>query len=236
MRSKLSVIVVLVCILLLAFFYLRPYSNIEINAATAYYQSYSQLQRNIEKYVDMLGNYNNTEEKIYLERALIKLESITENLAIFKLINQIDFRDTIINEKVIKPDIFTIVILNDMETYYYDSFDILNYYIEDKDIKLDKSKFKDFVNYNELIFSGLTHEEVGYDSEKKEFKVVLDELNLAYKNQLSTNSVDFHKGWIEVFLKEYYDPLYKYSLEKIEDKIIFRGSSKEVTDFFKTLK
>ncbi len=68
------------------------------------------------------------------------------------------------------------------------------------------------------------------------FKVVLDELNLAYKNQLSTNSVDFHKGWIEVFLKEYYDPLYKYSLEKIEDKIIFRGSSKEVTDFFKTLK
>lgn len=68
------------------------------------------------------------------------------------------------------------------------------------------------------------------------FKVVLNELDLAYKNQLSTNSIDSHKSWIEVFLKEYYDPLYKYSLENIEDKVIFRGNSKEVSEFLKTLK
>ena len=68
------------------------------------------------------------------------------------------------------------------------------------------------------------------------FKVVLNELNLAYNNQLSTNSMDAHKNWIEIFLKEYYDPLYKYSLENNKDKIIFRGNSLEVNEFLEDLR
>lgn len=67
------------------------------------------------------------------------------------------------------------------------------------------------------------------------FKVVLNELNLAYNNQLSTNSMDAHKNWIEIFLKEYYDPLYKYSLENNKDKIIFRGNALEVNEFLNSL-
>lgn len=42
-------------------------------------------------------------------------------------------------------------------------------------LRLEKSTFNNFVHYNQLILSGLTPEVVGYDSENKEFKVVLDE-------------------------------------------------------------
>lgn len=50
----------------------RPYNNVEFNAATIYYQSYSQLHRAVNEYVDMLEQYSDTADKLYLERALIK--------------------------------------------------------------------------------------------------------------------------------------------------------------------
>ena len=68
------------------------------------------------------------------------------------------------------------------------------------------------------------------------FKKVIDELEFAYKNQLSTGNIDYHKYWIELFLKEYYDPLYKYSLEMVKNKIIFNGNYKDVKEYLNALK
>jgi hypothetical protein len=173
MRNKLTIIIVITCLLLLTIFHLRPYNNVEFNAATVYYQSYSQLNRNISQYVGLLENYSNTEEEIYLEKALIKLDNVMDNLTIFKLINQIDFRDTFLNEKVVKPEFFSIENLEQFESNYHYSVDILKLYLEEN--VLENSSFEDFVYYNQLILNGLTTKEVGYNPEKKEFRVVLDE-------------------------------------------------------------
>ena len=70
------------------------------------------------------------------------------------------------------------------------------------------------------------------------FKKVLDELNFAYKTQLSSGNIDYHKYWIELFLKEYYDPMYSYTLQNDRNNktIIFEGNSKEVLEYLKNLK
>lgn len=65
------------------------------------------------------------------------------------------------------------------------------------------------------------------------FKKVLDELTLSYNTQIKTGNIEYHKNWIELFLKEYYDPLYSYGLEKNKDKIIFEGNSLEVMEYLK---
>ncbi|MBD7916503.1 tRNA 2-selenouridine(34) synthase MnmH [Clostridium sp. Sa3CUN1] len=70
------------------------------------------------------------------------------------------------------------------------------------------------------------------------FKKVLDELNFAYKTQLNSGKIDYHKYWIELFLKEYYDPMYSYTLQKDRNNktIIFEGNSNEVLEYLKNLK
>jgi hypothetical protein len=121
----------------------------------------------------MLEDYSNTKEEIYLEQALIKLEKIIDNLTIFKLTNQINFRDAFLNENVINPDIFSIENLEHFESNYLYSFDVLKLYLDDNG--LQKSSFQDFVHYNKLILNGLIAKEVGYNPEKKEFIIDLDE-------------------------------------------------------------
>lgn len=66
-------------------------------------------------------------------------------------------------------------------------------------------------------------------------RLLINEFNSAFKNQLSTNSVDSHKKWIEIFLKDYYDPLYGYSLNRNKDKIIFKGNFKSTLEYLKHL-
>ena len=66
------------------------------------------------------------------------------------------------------------------------------------------------------------------------FKKVLDELTFAYNEQIKTGKIEYHKNWIELFLKEYYDPMYSYNLEKDRDKIIFEGNSLEVLEYLKS--
>jgi tRNA 2-selenouridine synthase len=42
------------------------------------------------------------------------------------------------------------------------------------------------------------------------------------------NDFEAHKVWIDSLLKDYYDPRYKYSLDKFPGQIVFRGSPEEV--------
>jgi tRNA 2-selenouridine synthase len=68
------------------------------------------------------------------------------------------------------------------------------------------------------------------------FNIVINELDKAYKNQLSTGNIDLHRTWIERFLRDYYDPLYKYSIEKHNYDLLYKGNTEEVYEYFKTLK
>ena len=63
------------------------------------------------------------------------------------------------------------------------------------------------------------------------FKVVIDELKRAYIMQGFSNNYEYHKVWIELFLVNYYDPMYKHSIEKDKRNIIFSGDKKAVFEF-----
>ena len=68
------------------------------------------------------------------------------------------------------------------------------------------------------------------------FNIVINELDKAYKNQLSTGNIDLHRNWIERFLRDYYDPLYKYSIEKHNYDLLYKGNTEEVYEYLNTLK
>ncbi|EJO5347281.1 tRNA 2-selenouridine(34) synthase MnmH [Clostridium botulinum] len=66
-------------------------------------------------------------------------------------------------------------------------------------------------------------------------KAIIEELKLAYKTQIQTNSVDRHRNWIELFLTNYYDPMYKHSMDKSNRSVMFKGDSREVLEYIEEL-
>ena len=53
----------------------------------------------------------------------------------------------------------------------------------------------------------------------------------AFRVQKVSGELTQHKGWIEVLLREYYDPMYDYQIEKSPIPILFRGSAEEILAF-----
>ncbi|WP_028876438.1 tRNA 2-selenouridine(34) synthase MnmH [Teredinibacter turnerae] len=60
-----------------------------------------------------------------------------------------------------------------------------------------------------------------------ELSGILD--NALAQHRLGDNSCHLH--WIEILLRDYYDPMYNFQMEKKKHRVIFRGSPAEVTDF-----
>ena len=42
--------------------------------------------------------------------------------------------------------------------------------------------------------------------------------------------VDAHQRWIEILLTEYYDPMYRYQMERRGGAVLFRGTRAEVLE------
>ncbi|MCK7342349.1 tRNA 2-selenouridine(34) synthase MnmH [Enterobacter kobei] len=61
-----------------------------------------------------------------------------------------------------------------------------------------------------------------------EFTALLDS---ALIEQQRSGNTDAHFSWLVPLLKEYYDPMYGYQLEKKAEKIVFRGTYNEVADW-----
>jgi hypothetical protein len=173
MKTKVIIAVVVLVLVSTAFLVFRPYSSAEKNSATVYYQSYSQLQASIGQYVGMLENYHSTEDDVYLENAMVRLDNIRDNINIFTIVDNINFRNTYVNEKVVQTDLITERYLQDLKTHYSNSSSVLEQYLEDK--RIGDTSFEDFLHFNQLIFNGLTTEELGYHTDTKEYRVVLDE-------------------------------------------------------------
>lgn len=58
-------------------------------------------------------------------------------------------------------------------------------------------------------------------------------LNTALDEQLRTGQVDLHRLWIDVLLKEYYDPMYAYQLDSKQPRIEFAGDRSAVLEYLK---
>lgn len=52
-----------------------------------------------------------------------------------------------------------------------------------------------------------------------------------FKNAKTTQSSQCHKEWIKYLLKEYYDPMYDYQIEKRSSRVVFRGNEEEIKEF-----
>ena len=59
-------------------------------------------------------------------------------------------------------------------------------------------------------------------------------LDAALTTQLTTGSTDGHLAWLVPLLEEYYDPMYRYQLEKKAEKVVFHGEWAEVAEWVKT--
>ena len=53
----------------------------------------------------------------------------------------------------------------------------------------------------------------------------------AFLEQQFTGDLTRHKAWIEILLREYYDPMYDYQIEKSEIAIAFEGNAVEISAY-----
>jgi len=65
------------------------------------------------------------------------------------------------------------------------------------------------------------------------YKAVCQLFDEAVAEQKKSTSLEKYKVWIEYLLREYYDPMYDYQIEKNASRIIFRGNEKEIEAFLK---
>ena len=62
-----------------------------------------------------------------------------------------------------------------------------------------------------------------------------DIFEYAVNEQLRSGSLDAHKEWVEYLLREYYDPMYDYQIQKRSDQVAFRGDSDAVLGYLENL-
>lgn len=68
---------------------------------------------------------------------------------------------------------------------------------------------------------------LGGDREKR----VSAALNMALAHQETTGETIKHRAWIEILLREYYDPMYDYQLKKKTNKRVFEGTHADVRKY-----
>ncbi len=60
-------------------------------------------------------------------------------------------------------------------------------------------------------------------------------LSDACTHQQQTGELDKHKCWVELLLRDYYDPMYEYQLTKKENTVLFRGDRVSVLQYLRNL-
>jgi len=58
-------------------------------------------------------------------------------------------------------------------------------------------------------------------------------MDQALAEQASRGAVDLHRGWIEILLRQYYDPMYAYQRENKAERILFAGEQDAVVEFLR---
>lgn len=68
------------------------------------------------------------------------------------------------------------------------------------------------------------------------YKTVCVLFENAFNEQTKSGDLELYKEWIAYLLKEYYDPMYDYQIEKQASRVAFRGSHDEVFEYLQALK
>ena len=58
-----------------------------------------------------------------------------------------------------------------------------------------------------------------------------DEIQKDMNEAFKLNKKILHKEWIQKILINYYDPMYKYQLNKRKDLVLFEGNYEDVKDY-----
>ena len=72
---------------------------------------------------------------------------------------------------------------------------------------------------------------IGYER----YSTIKTAFSEAFTLQQSTGEVTQHKAWLEMLLRDYYDPMYDYQIEKSEMSVAFKGNYEEVLGYFEGL-
>ncbi len=103
---------------------------------------------------------------------------------------------------------------------------IVDRYQETKNFFLDDEKAN--IEFSLHLISSLKRLEKRLGGERT--RKILSLLENALRTQTNDN-FESHRIWLEEITKLYYDPLYKFKLEKKKSRIVFRGSREEVFDW-----
>ena len=103
---------------------------------------------------------------------------------------------------------------------------IVDRYQETKNFFLDDEKAN--IEFSLHLTSSLKRLEKRLGGERT--RKILSLLENALRTQTNDN-FESHRIWLKEITKLYYDPLYKFKLEKKKSRIVFRGSREEVFDW-----
>lgn len=53
----------------------------------------------------------------------------------------------------------------------------------------------------------------------------------ALQEQKRSGSFDLYRDWVEYLLREYYDPMYDYQIQKRSERVVFRGNAVDVQEY-----
>lgn len=88
-----------------------------------------------------------------------------------------------------------------------------------------------WIAYSEYLHHGLYAIRKRLGSQRAiELTKLLDEALIA---QRQTEKTDVHFSWLTPLLHEYYDPMYRYQLSKKLDRVVFKGTYDEVSEWAK---
>ena len=96
-----------------------------------------------------------------------------------------------------------------------------------------KDAEKGFECFSDYLFEGLLRIQKRLGLER--YKDANGLLTNALHTQFITGDVSAHKDWITLLLREYYDPMYAYQIQKNNASIAFRGSYTEVLEWARQL-
>ncbi|QVK17540.1 tRNA 2-selenouridine(34) synthase MnmH [Mycoplasmatota bacterium] len=65
-------------------------------------------------------------------------------------------------------------------------------------------------------------------------KYVMEAFESANQHQMNTDNPNVHSNWLDILLKEYYDPMYEYQIKTTTKDILFKGNTEEVYEYLKT--
>jgi len=110
--------------------------------------------------------------------------------------------------------------------------------------------FEEYIIESQAIFTKTYGEDIGLQNWSEYIKMSIEKIKRrlggegyniimqlfleSFKKQQLLGECNPHKNWIEVLLKDYYDPMYNYQLKNNTKKVIFKGNDKEVLLFLKT--